>query len=110
MQFHWHNRRVAAPWIQPAENGIIVVVWVVPGASRSEVVGPHGDALKVRVAAPPERGRATGEVQRLLSALLTPATVEVVSGASARTKRIRVSGIDPGEVEQRLAGGARQAW
>ena len=42
-------------------DGVTIPVLVVPGASRREVVGVHGDRLRVRVTAPPEKGRASEE-------------------------------------------------
>jgi uncharacterized protein (TIGR00251 family) len=101
---------VAVPWIELAGGDVVVVAWVVPGASRSGVVGPHGEALKVRVAAPPERGRANREVERLLSRILAPASVSIESGHGSRTKRLRVTGLGPDEVERRLAGSQGSAW
>lgn len=81
---------------------------VSPGAGRSEVVGRHGEGWKVRVAAPPERGRANAAVCRLLAdALALPAqAVTVVSGHTAREKLVQVAGIGPEETERRLATAA----
>lgn len=79
-------------------------VVVHPGAGRSEVVGQQGDALKVRVAAPPVEGRANRAVVQLVAELLgaKPAQVEVESGESSRTKRLRVEGVDPADARRIL--------
>lgn len=76
-----------------------------PGAARPGVVGRHGDAWKVRVAAAPERGRANEAVLELLAeALAVPrASVTLVSGSASRDKIVELSGIPPDEVERRLA-------
>ncbi len=50
-------------------GGVTIPVLVVPGASRREVVGVHGDRLRVRVTATPEKGRANKEVAVLLTEL-----------------------------------------
>ncbi|MCU1353589.1 MAG: hypothetical protein JWM05_2798 [Acidimicrobiales bacterium] len=67
-----------------------------PGAGRSEVVGRYGDALKVRVAAPPERGRANEAIAGLLaSAFGVPAgAVELVRGETSRSKAFRIVDLD----------------
>lgn len=77
---------------------------VAPGARRTEVVGRHGDGWKVRVAAPPEGGRANDAVCRLLAeALELPRrAVTVVSGRSGREKVVDVSGLGPDEAERLL--------
>ncbi len=75
-------------------DGTEVVVWVVPGASRSEVVGLHGDALRIRVAAPPEGGKANKSVIRLLAGV-TGVRVRLVSGAGSRRKRLVLEGLSP---------------
>ena len=77
---------------------------VSPGALRSEVVGPHGDAWKVRVTAPPESGKANEAVRDLLaSALGIPrADTEIVGGASSRDKVLAVRGLTADEAERRL--------
>ena len=82
---------------------------VAPGASRSAVVGRHGDGWKVRVAAAPERGRANEALLDLLTETLSVprAGVRVVSGAASRDKIVELAGIDPAEIDDRLqrAGG-----
>jgi uncharacterized protein (TIGR00251 family) len=81
-------------------------VKVSPGARRTELVGRQGEAWKVRVAAPPERGRANEAVLRLLAERLgVPASgLAVVSGRSARDKVIELRGLAPAEAERRLEG------
>ena len=71
---------------------IVLRVHVQPGAGRTEVVGRHGDALKVRVAAPPEGGRANQAVGQLLATTLgvAPSNVTLVSGSTSRSKRFRI--------------------
>ena len=80
---------------------------VSPGAARTELVGRHGQALKVRVSAAPERGRANDAVVRLLAERLhvPRATVSVVSGHTSRDKVVELHGLDPGEAERRLEAG-----
>jgi uncharacterized protein (TIGR00251 family) len=77
---------------------------VSPGASRAGIVGRHGEAWKVRVAAPPEGGRANDAVVRLLAdALALPQRdIAIVSGHGARDKVVSVAGIAPEEAERRL--------
>ena len=78
---------------------------VSPGAGRSAVVGRHGDAWKLRVAAPPERGRANASVVRLLATSLEIGRpdVRIVSGAVSRDKVVEIVGLTLEEAEQRLA-------
>jgi uncharacterized protein len=79
-------------------------VRVAPGAKRSEVVGRYGDGWRVRVHAPPERGRANEEVLTLLAETLgvqRPA-LRLVAGAASRDKVFELHGFDAGEVDRRL--------
>jgi uncharacterized protein (TIGR00251 family) len=77
---------------------------VSPGARRSELAGRHGAAWKVRVAAPPEGGRANEELLGLLAGRfeLPRGSVTIVSGHSSRDKIVRLVGIDKTEAERRL--------
>ena len=84
---------------------------VSPGASSAAVVGRHGDGWKVRVAAPPEGGRANDAVVRLLADALEVrrADVEIVAGHGGKDKIVALAGIAPDEIERRLvsaSGGA----
>ena len=95
--------------ITAAAGGVQFAVKVVPGAAQDRIVGPLGDALKVQVAAPPERGRANERLCALLAvALAVPErAVEVVAGASSARKVVRVVGIDAATATQRLHPPAR---
>jgi uncharacterized protein (TIGR00251 family) len=75
-------------------GALTFAVRVVPRASRSEIVGEHDGALRVRVAAPPVEGAANEEVARLLArALGVPVrAVEITSGHASKTKLVRVAG------------------
>jgi uncharacterized protein len=78
---------------------------VSPGAGRTQVVGRHGAAWKVRVTAAPEGGRANDAVVRLLADTLNLSRrdVDIVSGHAARDKVVSVAGIDADEIERRLS-------
>lgn len=88
-----------------AAGAVVLRVHVQPGAGRSAIVGRHGDALKVKVAAPPVEGRANAAVAELLSRTFgcRAADVELVSGPSSRSKRFRLSGVDPDTFADLLA-------
>jgi uncharacterized protein (TIGR00251 family) len=79
---------------------------VVPGARDSGVVGRHGEAWKVRVTAPPERGRANDAAVRVLAETLriAPESVTLIAGHGSRDKVVEVAGLDRAEAERRLAG------
>ncbi len=78
---------------------------VAPGAARPAVVGRHGDAWKLRVAAAPERGKANDAVLALLAeTLCVPrAAITLVSGAASRDKIVELTGLAPAETDRRLA-------
>jgi uncharacterized protein (TIGR00251 family) len=78
---------------------------VSPGAARAAVVGRHGEGWKLRVAAAPERGKANEAVLALLAETLAVprASVTLVSGGSSRDKIVELAGIEPDEIERRLA-------
>jgi uncharacterized protein len=77
---------------------------VSPGARQTRLVGRHGEAWKVRVAAPPEGGRANDAVLDLLARELSlpRRSLSIVSGQGAREKVVEMEGIDRAETERRL--------
>ena len=79
-------------------------VKAVPGASRSEIVGRLGEALKIRVAAPPEGGKANREILELLAERLglPAASVTLVSGAASPAKVVELRGITVEQTWARL--------
>lgn len=87
-----------------SDDIVTLQVHVSPGAGKSSVVGRHGDALKLRVAAPPVDGRANEAAVGLLAETfgLKPEQVELLSGDTSRSKRFRLSGVDMEDFERRL--------
>ena len=76
------------------DDSITFTVRVIPRASKSEVVGEFDSSLKVKIAAPPVDGAANEEVVKLIAKAFgrSRADVEILSGHTSRTKRLRVSG------------------
>ena len=87
-----------------AEPRASLLVHVQPRASRTEVVGRHGDAIKIRVAAPPVDGAANTELVRFLAERLgvPRAQVRLAAGAAGRRKRFEIDGLDTTQMEARL--------
>ncbi len=87
------------------DGAVVLRLHVQPGAGRTALNGRHGDALKVKVAVPPEQGRANEACVELVASILgVPRTqVELVSGPSSRSKRARITGVEADEVRRLLA-------
>ena len=87
-----------------AESSAILRVRVHPRASKSEVVGLRGDALHVRVAAAPERGKANDALLDLLSHTLgvPKSKLSILRGRALRDKWIEVDGASQDELQQLL--------
>jgi uncharacterized protein (TIGR00251 family) len=78
---------------------------VVPGSSRDQIVGWLGDALKIKVTAPPEKGRANEAVVELLAETLGIGAdaIEIESGHSSPSKVIAIPGMDDEMIKKALA-------
>lgn len=76
-------------------DGVRIQLQVQPRASRTEVVGLHGDALKIRVAAPPVDGAANEAIIRFFADRLDVprSRVRLTTGASGRRKVVEIQGI-----------------
>ena len=90
-----------SPLVRDHPDGAMVTVWVVPGAKRTEIVGTHGDALRVRVAAAPERGRANKAVVALLEEAID-CRMRLAAGAGSRRKRLVAVGLTPDQLAARI--------
>lgn len=91
--------------VRDGGGGVRFAVRVQPRASRSEIVGVHGDAMRVRLSAPPVDGAANEALVELIAELLGVGrrAVRIVSGASSRSKVVEVEGVTA-EAVLRLAG------
>ena len=81
-----------AAWFRWEGEELWLSLHVQPRASRDQLVGPHGDQLRVRITAPPVDGKANAHLLRYLAkAFGVPrAQVTLVSGESGRSKRVRI--------------------
>lgn len=77
---------------------------VQPRASRTEVAGPHGGALRIRLAAPPVDGEANAELVAFLARRLRvpKAAVTIVRGETGRRKVVEVAGVSVGDAAAAL--------
>jgi uncharacterized protein (TIGR00251 family) len=93
-------------WLRADGDGVVLSLHIQPGAKKTEVAGPHGDALKIRLAAPPVDGKANAALVEFIAAKVGcgRTAVELVSGQTSRVKRVRVAGITPQLVLAALEG------
>ncbi len=80
--------------VRAIEGGVEISIRAQPRASGSEIVGLHGDQLKVRIAAPPVEGAANTELIKLLAKVLgvSRSALRVVRGEGSRSKVVRAEG------------------
>jgi len=90
------------PFYSPTKQGCLLRLTISPGARRTEVVGLHGDRLKVRVAAAPEKGAANQELIAFLARTLQlPRDAFQLHGGASRQKMVEVHDLSP-DLETRL--------
>jgi uncharacterized protein (TIGR00251 family) len=90
--------------VRSVGDAVRVDVLVVPNASRSHIVGLHGDRVKVRISAPPEKGRANKELVGLLMEATGASGARVISGGASRRKTVELIGVRSAGVRERLVG------
>lgn len=88
-------------WLRVDAAGVTLTLHIQPGAKKTEVVGAHGEALKIRLVAPPVDGKANACLIAFLADQLGVAksAVSLLSGDSSRAKRVHVSGVDAASVK-----------
>jgi len=91
-------------WYRRHENSVTLILHVQPGAKKTVVAGLHGDALKIRLAAPPVDGRANEALLRFIADFFKVPLrdVELKQGEQSRHKRVEVRGsaVDPEDLLQ----------
>lgn len=83
-------------WIESDAAGALrLAIKAVPGASRDQIAGLLGDRLKLRIAAPPEGGKANRAICALLAAALgiKPSAVSIIAGATGAEKTVAIQGV-----------------
>lgn len=90
--------------VQPVTSGVRVWVRVQPRASSNEIAGLHGDAVKVRLTAPPVEGAANESLVELLAATfdIPKRAITIVAGTSSRSKIVELAGITEERVRSRM--------
>ncbi len=87
-----------------SEDGILLQIKVIPGASANTVVGLEGDSVKLKIAAPPEKGKANKEIIAFLSELIgiKKKNLVIEKGEKSRIKLVRIYGVKKDKVFEKL--------
>lgn len=91
-------------WLKTSKDGVVVSIHLTPRAKRDAIEGLHGDALKVKIKAPPVDGKANDYLLKFLAGKLSVPRINVtlVRGETSRDKQILVTGLDETETRARL--------
>ena len=94
---------MSALWLRQGDRQTTLTLHIQPGAKKTEVAGEHGDALKIRLAAPPVDGKANVALIAFVADRLGVAksAVSLKSGQTSRRKVLEVTGA-PADTKQRL--------
>lgn len=89
-------------FLRAVSGAIILNVHVMPRAHRNEVVGVSGDAVRVRLTAPPVEGKANKVLVDFLAEELgiPRSSIEIVGGLSSRNKKVRLRGVTRTQIEK----------
>ena len=89
--------------VQAADGSLILTLHIQPGARKTEIAGVHGDALKIRLAAPPVDGKANAALIAFVAQHLDlpKSAVTLRSGQTSRRKVLEVTD-PPADIGQRL--------
>lgn len=92
------------PYWSEDPSGVLLVFHVLPNAPRTQIVGLHGEALKLKVHAPPVDGKANDEIVAFLSEAsgLAKSRIRIVSGELGKSKRVKFEGIGWDELKRRM--------
>jgi len=90
--------------LQEAKKGVVIKVKVQPKAQQDEILGIKGDRLRLRVKAPPEKGRANQACINLLAKVLSlnKKEIKLISGAKAREKMFFIQNMKLDDLKEKL--------
>ena len=90
-------------WLLADGDGVVLRLHIQPGAKKTEIAGLHGEALKIRLAAPPVDGKANAALIDFVAERLglAKSAVSLKSGQTSRRKVLEISAA-PGDTAQRL--------
>lgn len=96
-----------AGWVVSLQDGARLTLHIQPRGSRNAIAGVHGDAIKVRLTAPPVDGAANEALIRFLADALgvSRSALTLTSGTTSRRKTVAVAGLGPDQVRARLGLG-----
>lgn len=91
-------------YLEEKDGAALLRVLVQPRAAKDELVGIHGDCLKIRITSPPVEGQANKKLCVFLSKLIGVGKrqIEVVGGHKTRVKKVRISDVSFDEVRKKL--------
>jgi len=95
---------MSKPAILEDAQGVVFTAKIVPGSSRTAVAGTLEDMVKIRVAAPPEKGKANQCLIAFLAGELEVKknAIEILSGQTQPVKQVRVAGLTAAQFLQRM--------
>jgi uncharacterized protein (TIGR00251 family) len=93
-------------WLQEKENGVVVQIYVIPNAKKTEIIGQYGESLKVKISSPPVDGAANREIKKFFSKIfnLNKSKVEILHGEKSKNKKILLKDITKSTIEKVLGG------
>ncbi len=91
-------------FLKETEQGVEIRVKVVPGSSKTQIAGTLDDMLKIKIASPPEKGKANKALVAFMAKTLSVKKndIEIVSGKTNPVKILRISGVNSAMIETLL--------
>ena len=92
------------PCLTDTPAGAVLALRIIPRAAKNAIQGVHGDALKIRLCAPPVEGAANSALVEFISDVLSipRARIQLLSGQTSRNKRVLLAGMKAGDIRERM--------
>ena len=90
--------------IKQSDDGVILVIKVIPGSSRTTIAGKLNGMLKIKLSSPPEKGKANQNLIEFLAKCLgvKKKAVSIISGATRPVKKVRIKELSMEKVVSKL--------